>query len=95
MGFRTGVRFSSGPLENGIVCCKSDIQCHYFMVGCRYEFVKGQMCSPGIATQVEDLVAGGVKEFVHIGLAGGLNDKLEIGDVVVTEGAFNDTAVAR
>lgn len=58
-------------------------------------FVKGQMCSPGIATQVEDLVAGGVKEFVHIGLAGGINEKLKIGDVVVTEGAFNDTAVAR
>ena len=58
-------------------------------------FVKGQMCSPGIATQVEDLIAGGVREFVHIGLAGGINDKLEIGDVVVTEGAFNDTAVAR
>ena len=35
MGFRTGVRFSSGPLENGIVCCESDIQCRYFMVGCR------------------------------------------------------------
>lgn len=58
-------------------------------------FVKGEMCSPGIATQIEDLVAGGVKEFVHIGLAGGINDNLEIGDVVVTEGAFNDTAVAR
>ena len=40
MGFRTGVRFSSGPLENGIVCCKSDIQCRYFMVGCRCEFCK-------------------------------------------------------
>ena len=40
MGFRTGVRFSSGPLENGIVCCESDIQCRYFMVGCRCEFCK-------------------------------------------------------
>lgn len=32
MGFRTGVRFSSGPLENGIVCCESDLQCRYFYV---------------------------------------------------------------
>lgn len=32
-------------------------------------FVKGQMCSPGIATQAEDLIAGGVKELIHIGLA--------------------------
>lgn len=58
-------------------------------------FCKGEMCSPGIATQVEDLVASGVREFIHIGFAGGLNEELNIGDVVVTEGAYNDTAVAR
>lgn len=58
-------------------------------------FIKGQMCSPGIATQAEDLAAGGVKEFIHIGLAGGINPELEVGDVVLTEGAYNDTAVAR
>lgn len=58
-------------------------------------FIKGQMCSPGIATQAEDLAAGGVKEFVHVGLAGGINPELHIGDVVLTEGAYNDTAVAR
>lgn len=58
-------------------------------------FIKGQMCSPGIATQTEDLVAGGVKEFIHVGLAGGINPKLKIGDVILTEGAYNDTAVAR
>lgn len=58
-------------------------------------FIKGQMCSPGIATQAEDLVAGGVKEFIHIGLAGGINPELEVGDVVLTDGAYNDTAVAR
>ena len=32
MGFRTGVRFSSGPLKNGIVCCESDLQCRFFYV---------------------------------------------------------------
>lgn len=58
-------------------------------------FCKGEMCSPGIATQVEDLVASGVREFIHIGFAGGLNEELNIGDVVVTEGAYNDTAIAR
>lgn len=58
-------------------------------------FIKGQMCSPGIATQAEDLVAGGVKEFIHVGLAGGINSELNIGDVVLTDGAYNDTAVAR
>lgn len=36
MGFRTGVRFSSGPLENGIVCCESDLQCRYFYVKDNY-----------------------------------------------------------
>ena len=58
-------------------------------------FVKGEMCSPGIATQAEDLVAGGVEEFIHVGLAGGINQELNIGDVVLTNGAYNDTAVAR
>ncbi len=29
-------------------------------------FIKAKMCSPGIATQAEDLVAGGVEEFIHI-----------------------------
>ncbi len=58
-------------------------------------FIKGKMCSPGIATQAEDLVAGGVKEFIHVGLAGGISSNLKISDIVITEGAFNDTAVAR
>lgn len=58
-------------------------------------FIKGEMCSPGIATQAEDLVAGGVEEFIHVGLAGGINQELDIGDVVLTNGAYNDTAVAR
>lgn len=58
-------------------------------------FIKGKMCSPGIATQAEDLVAGGVEEFVHIGLAGGIDEKLNVGDIVITDGAYNDTAVAR
>lgn len=57
-------------------------------------FIKGKMCSPGIATQAEDLVAGGVEEFVHIGLAGGINDNLKVGEIVLTNGAYNDTAVA-
>lgn len=58
-------------------------------------FIKGKMCSPGIATQAEDLVAGGVEEFIHIGLAGGINEKLSVGDIVLTDGAYNDTAVAK
>ncbi len=58
-------------------------------------FIKGKMCSPGIATQAEDLVAGGVKEFIHVGVAGGISPELNIGDVIITDGAYNDTAVAR
>lgn len=56
-------------------------------------FVKGEMCSPGIATQAEDLIAGGVEELIHVGFAGGLT-KCGIGDIVVTDGAYNDTGVA-
>ena len=53
------------------------------------------MCSPAIATQAEDLIAGGVEERIHIGLAGGLQSDMNIGQVVLTDGAYNDTAVAR
>ncbi len=58
-------------------------------------FIKGHMCSPAIATQAEDLIAGGVKELVHIGYAGGLQMDMKAGDIVLTDGAYNDTAVAR
>jgi len=58
-------------------------------------FVKGHMCSPAIATQAEDLIAGGVRELVHIGFAGGLQTDMRAGDIVLTDGAYNDTAVAR
>ena len=36
-----------------------------------------------------------VEEFIHVGLAGGINPELNIGDVILTDGAYNDTAVAR
>lgn len=58
-------------------------------------FIKGHMCSPAIATQAEDLIAGGVNELIHIGFAGGLQPDMCAGDIVLTDGAYNDTAVAR
>lgn len=57
-------------------------------------FVKGHMCSPAIATQAEDLIAGGVKELIHIGYAGGIQPDMYSGDLVLTDGAYHDTAVA-
>ena len=42
-------------------------------------FVKGNMCSPAIATQAEDLIAGGVKELIHVGFAGGLQTDMQLG----------------
>ncbi len=58
-------------------------------------FIKSMMCSPDIATQAEDLIACGVKELIHVGYAGGLQKNMNPGDIVITEGAYNDTAVAR
>lgn len=58
-------------------------------------FIKGHMCSPAIATQAEDLIAGGVKELIHIGYAGGLQSDMDCGNIVLTDGAYNDTAVAK
>lgn len=57
-------------------------------------FIKSQMCSPGIATQAEDLIAGGVRELIHIGFAGGITSDVKIGNVIITDGTYNDTAVA-
>ena len=54
-------------------------------------FAKGEMCSPGLATQAEDLYAAGVKELIHVGFAGGNR----IGDYVLTDGAYNDTSITR
>ena len=59
----------------------------------RVGFAKGEMCSPGIATQAEDLFAGGVRELIHVRFAGG-RVGTRIGDYVVTDGAYHDTAVA-
>ena len=46
----------------------------------------------GIATQAEDLIAGGVEELIHVGLAGGINQELNIGqqtpDIVKRGGKF-------
>lgn len=56
-------------------------------------FVKGEMCSPGIATQCEDLIAAGAKELVHVGFAGG-HANTRVGDYVITDGVFHDTSVA-
>lgn len=58
-------------------------------------FIKGHMCSPAIAIQAEDLIAGGVKELIHVGYSGGLQLDLKPGDVVITDGAYNDTAIAK
>ncbi|ADL51389.1 nucleoside phosphorylase [Clostridium cellulovorans] len=58
-------------------------------------FIKSKMCSPGIAIQAEDLIAGGVKELIHVGFAGVLQPSMNIGEIIVTDGAYNDTAVAR
>lgn len=55
-------------------------------------FIKGRMYSHGIETQAEDLIAGGFEELIHIGLAGGLQADTNIGQVILTDGAYNDTA---
>lgn len=57
--------------------------------------IEANMCSPAIAIQTENLVAGGIKELIHLGYAGGIQSDLKIGQVVITNGAYNDTAIAR
>lgn len=57
--------------------------------------VKSNVGSPGIAVQVEDLTAGGVKEIIHLGYVGGIQPDLKIGELILTNGAFNDTGIAK
>ena len=42
-------------------------------------FIKGHMCSPAIATQAEDLIAGGVKELNSCWLCRGLTTRISSG----------------
>ena len=46
--------------------------------------------APVVGVLVEDLVAFGVKQFVAIGLAGGLQEGLKTGDLVVAQRAIRD-----
>lgn len=59
MGFRTGVRFSSGPLENGIVCCESDLQCRYFYVKIGYKIGKTELGGDEIMRDYAVLTSNG------------------------------------
>ena len=68
---------------------------YVFHVNQNVGFVKGNMCSAGIATQAEDLIAGGAEELIHIGYAGGIEPGSKVGDIVLTDGAFYDIAVPR
>lgn len=48
-------------------------------------FIKGHMCSPAIATQAEDLIAGGVKELIHVGFAGGLQTDMRAAIYIISD----------
>lgn len=47
------------------------------------------------AALVEQLIAFGVKQFISIGLAGGLQENLKAGDLLVATGAVRDEGVTR
>ena len=49
---------------------------------------------PNIAALVEELAAFGVKEFVIWGYAGGIDNQLKIGDVIVARGALKEDGVS-
>ncbi|HAD81810.1 MAG: hypothetical protein A2509_04855 [Candidatus Edwardsbacteria bacterium RIFOXYD12_FULL_50_11] len=54
-------------------------------------FVESRIASPAMAIQVETLLALGVKKMVYIGIAGSISPELNIGDLVVSTGAINET----
>ncbi len=48
----------------------------------------------GVSTIMEELIAIGVRKFISVGTAGGLQKGLEIGDLVVCERAIRDEGVS-
>ncbi|MCX5817596.1 MAG: nucleoside phosphorylase [Proteobacteria bacterium] len=49
---------------------------------------------PNIAALVEELAVFGVKEFVIWGYAGGIDNQLKIGDVIVAKGALREDGIS-
>lgn len=54
-------------------------------------FIESRISSPAIAIQVETLLALGVRKIIYIGIAGSISPELNIGDMVVSTGAINET----
>ncbi len=50
--------------------------------------------APAVTTVMEELIAFGVKNFISIGTAGGLQKSLNIGDVVICDKAIRDEGVS-
>lgn len=46
--------------------------------------------APAAAMLLEELIAYGIKKFVNIGTAGGLQDNLKVGDIVICDRAIRD-----
>lgn len=46
--------------------------------------------APAIIAKMEELISWGVKQFISIGLAGSLNKKLKIGDLILCDKAIRD-----
>ena len=54
-------------------------------------FIESRISSPAMAIQVETLLALGVRKIIYIGIAGSISPELNIGDLVVSTGAINET----
>ncbi len=54
-------------------------------------FQKLKVSSPLVSVQVEELCTLGVKGLIGLGVAGSIHPKLEIGDIVISTGAINET----
>lgn len=73
---------------------------HFFQYGLnRLDNEKGiYLCNVGptaASMAMDELVASGARTFINIGLAGGLQNDLEIGDIVVCNSTIGDDGVSR
>lgn len=72
---------------------KSIFENHYRIPGSTVSIKESRVGCPSMAIDLEDMVYLGGSQFIHLGFAGGLHDDMNPGDIVITEGVFNEAGI--
>ena len=72
---------------------KSILENHYRIPGSAVSIKEARVGCPSMAIDLEDMIYLGGSQFIHLGFAGGLHDDMNPGDIVITEGVFNEAGI--